>query len=272
MHFDLGIQFLGVMFLTIGVIYIGQFFVSSLIPNTKFNKQISQNDKYANNYRENLELTVSAITIAGILMTAMSIHTRNHQDKLTQASLFAEQWYGSEMEKSNLQIRAYTSSKLEKIFKELDINLQSKGSTEILLCLRNCKSIILVEIQMDIYEFLKDGQNDDLKKHLTKVFTFFEKMGYDINLGVADEKYLKNLFFAIVIKYYVLYDLHLNRIRQKHGSLAYCNFIDLADRWANLANLPEAPFNCPAIKQDLLVSSNLEDVTNSEIEIKKDTI
>jgi hypothetical protein len=36
--------------------------------------------------------------------------------------------------------------------------------------------------------------------------------------------------------------------------------------------LPEAPFNCPAVKQDLLLSTNLEDVINSEIEIKKDTI
>ena len=284
MHFDLGIQFLGVMFLTVVFIYIGQIFVSSLIPknkiisnsvlnspNTKVNEQISQNDKPVNNYRENLELTVSAITIAGIFMTVISIHTRNHQDKLTQASLFAGQWYSSEMEKSNQKIREYTSPQFERIFKKVDTNLQSKGSTEILLYLRNCTSITLIEVQMDICEFLKHEQNNDFSNHLTKVLTFFEKMGHDINLGVVDEKYLKELFFAIVIKYYVFFDLHLNRIRQKHGSLTYCNFIDIADRWANLSQRPETPFNCPSIKQDLLLDSNLENIINLETNRKKDT-
>jgi hypothetical protein len=279
MHFDLGIQFLGVMFLTIGFIYIGQIFVSSFIPkdrislntifnisNAKFNRQILQNDKAANNYRENLELTVSAITIAGIFMTVISIHTRNHQDKLTQASLFAEQWYSPEMEESNQNIRGYVGIQFEKIFQEIDINLQSKGSTEILLCLRNCKSITLAEIQMDIYTYLKHEQNNDLKNHLTKELTFFEKMGHDIDFGVADEKYLKGLFLSIVIRDYVFFDLHLKGIRQKHGSFAYCNFIKLANRWAN-----QFPFDCSAIKQDFLLDSNREDVIELESNKGEDT-
>ena len=47
---------------------------------------------------------------------------------------------------------------------------------------------------MDIYESLKHKENDDLKYHLEKVLRFFEKMGHDINLNVADEKYLKEFF------------------------------------------------------------------------------
>ncbi|WP_181016101.1 DUF4760 domain-containing protein [Pseudanabaena sp. BC1403] len=301
-HFDLGLQFLVSIVFTVVFIYIGQIVISTLNPKDKIisnpvlsilkagvgfgknhdnaiSNQILQKEQILSDKKESFGFIVSAVAIAGLFTTAKSIHDRNHQERLTRAASFATEWYSSEMKESTLKIRQYTSKKLEELEEIRKINKDGNnnkiGAVKVLMDLKNKNPSALKNIQKNIHRsFESTGKYYELKDHLTQILTFFENMSLDVRLGVADEEYLKELFFSVVIKYYELFNCYLNSAREKHGSLAYCNFVTLAHRWEQSLIYPDTPSGCPPVldEQAFFVVSKEEDNIRLESYKEEDNI
>lgn len=71
-----------------------------------------------------------------------------------------------------------------------------------------------------------------LRRKLNTVLNLFEQMGQEVKFGVADEEYLKDFFFYIVVKNYDSFRLLINSARERREvPELYCNFEALAKYW-----------------------------------------
>ncbi|MGG6241575.1 DUF4760 domain-containing protein [Nodosilinea sp. AN01ver1] len=199
--------------------------------------------------RDNLISTAATIAAAGALLwTANGIHGQYHERLLAKASGYAEAWYGNDLVDSIKEIRKLVREEFEiicddaldneKEFACQPINkvLELKhGDLASLNKLSKAQSRIVARILEDKHaEFV-----------VNKIMGFFEQMGQDIRFKVADEHYLKDLFYRIVIQYYELLRKYIEYRQRCTGSpFVFCNFVYMAQTWEKEEYPPRIPSIC----------------------------
>lgn len=297
-HFDLGISFVETFLVAILFIFIGTNVLSTSFDKDRYNKNtpiifksaLGLNETYnltnrytiqsksLSDFKELIDIIVPVLTAGALFMTAKGLHDRNHQEKLSRASEYAANWFSEPMKNGNQEIRQYVNEKLKGI---ININSENKGYVgdshdlvSILVDWEIYNPVLLEKIPIDSYEsFELNGENYALKEHLVQALTFFENMGHDIKFNVADEKYLKGLFYSVVIKYYEVFKEYLRHVVKNHSLLAYCNFISLANNWIKSPLRPEIPKSCRLLEKGKISSEKLLVVKkcSNQLEQGKDT-
>ena len=111
---------------------------------------------------------------------------------------------------------------------------------------------VLKKVQKIVDERLNKNSQDSIeeRRKIKKILDLFEHMGQDVRLKVADEIFLKDMFFNVVINYYEILALYIASIQIKYNNdNIYCNFIHLAQIWKEWRLPPKLPSLCPKIDQ-----------------------
>ena len=197
-----------------------------------------------------------AIT-GGLFYTAKGLHDQYHYNKRAKASDYVAFWYDPEFSKSLRVLRDIKkeyfdgNDNLQKEIEKIrESNLEHKPS--------NNSSCPILEIinsdnkeakeQLNDIQFiiLEEVEKDrDKKDHVNRVLCFFEQLSEDIRLKVADELYLKDFFYVVIINYYQLFKRYIQYKHWKRkNSFAYCNFVYIAKQWEDPSNSPALPETC----------------------------
>ncbi len=192
--------------------------------------------------------TAGIIAVAGsLLWTANGIHNQYHDNQRARASQYISSWYSKDLAESVRCIRELTDREFNDICnsllgvpKENDLEtpilrLKYSGNTELVKKISDAQTKILEELL-----------NDKTKQeHIDRVLAFFEQIGADVKLGVADAEYLKDFFYAVVIRYYELLRKYIEYWQIKRNSQSvYCNFVYLARTWEAENEPPKLPKIC----------------------------
>jgi hypothetical protein len=103
----------------------------------------------------------------------------------------------------------------------------------------------LAQLQTQVLQDLSSPKRESIRKDFNDILNFFESMGQDIKLGVADSDYLKEYFYSIVIDTYQLARKYIEYNQYKRGSRGvWCNLTFLAHTWEKENVPPEIPAIC----------------------------
>ena len=210
------------------------------------------------NCRDNYEKAKDTGTILGagigILFAMTTLHNQYHYNKLSRSSKYVEKWYGEEFSKVLEKIRPLVT---EEFYSQSPQTFNSK-------LFNTCYSSILeLKKSTDGRQTLQVFQTNILKRLLNnhdeikiahQLFDFFEHMGQDVKLHVADSEYLKDFFYEIVITYYELFRKYIEycQVRDCNRSI-HCNFAYIAQTWEKEGHPPELPSIC---KRPLIITYN----------------
>ena len=206
-------------------------------------------------------LAVAALfgAAGGLLLSANGIHNQYHHNKLLRASKYIESWCSEDFEKKIQPVLNLADSELEKIYEGKPASIEEGDlETPILRLKYSGYKPLLRKLSTAQTKIAKVVLNDQEKQKQAKnLFAFFEHMGMDVKLGLADEEYLKNFFYAVVIRYYELFRKYIEYWQHKRDSRGvYCNFVFLAQSWEKENDPPELPRICQ--RETILSPEDLE--------------
>lgn len=184
-------------------------------------------------------------TTMGLIFTAKNLHDQHHLTKLLRASEYIEKWYSKdffEIVKNSRKIRQEEFEVLDQIdtFEDHQEDEEPK-----LLVLKKIVGGLPVLADMQTKVLKRLLKNSKENNEVDRILCFFEQMGQDIKLGTADEEYLKDFFYGIVINYYEIFRKYIEFYQYKgQAKTIYCNFVYLAQTWEKDKSLPELPLIC----------------------------
>ena len=222
----------------------------------------------------------------GLFFTAKSLHSQYHYQKETKASEYVSLWYGEELAEPLETIKKIKDEEFDSnplvqnspsiicncpFWLEQNYNLAPSDVCNCLVLDLKQQGIIginqtLSKIQSKILARLL--ANSQEAKYVDRIFNFFEQIGEDIRLNVADRHYLKDFFYMVIINYYELFRKYIEYKQRKVGNkFTLCNFVYLAHHWEKQLIPPEIPEICQrewwltkdeytAISQDFPNASN----------------
>jgi hypothetical protein len=206
------------------------------------------------NIKINYEIKVIEViglygVIVGLFYNAKTSHSQYHQEKFNKSSAYVAQWYSPELKKHLKLLRKLKKDTYEVTFKnELCPSKEENKSViesvdSLLNKVRKGKNkeeiekiqAAMVEVQAKVINLLKKTNDENPKDSIIIILEFFEQMGQDIRFNIADEEYLRDFFFYIVVAYYEILKGYIDDLQSKYNSrYLYCNFINLAKRWEYL--------------------------------------
>lgn len=204
---------------------------------------------HKNNNNEELYKYLAELLGAGIgiVFTMTNLHNQYHYNKLARASNYLKTWNDD----SFLSLRQNVSQIIkEKFYDQHSIEFKSnlfnqchnhltelKKSVDGIEILKKTQSAIL-------YRLIKEGENEE-KEKVNALLNFFEHMGQDVKLQVADSDYLKDYFYGIVIDSYEFLRKYIEYCQfEKCDRFLFCNFVYLAQTWEKEGSLPILPRIC----------------------------
>jgi hypothetical protein len=199
-----------------------------------------------------LNLAMLTGTAGALLWTANGIHRQYHQNLLSKASRYIEEWYSDDLKNSIEAIRDLTDSPLEQICDGRISQSEGFEAESPILVIKNGllkdgmiegepsrKLLDLYEAQVDIARKILDA--DGLEADVERIFSFFEQMGQDVKFGIVDSEYLKDFFYLIVIRYYESCRVYIEALQDRYSYCVYCNFVYLAQKWEKEDMPPRIP-------------------------------
>jgi hypothetical protein len=205
---------------------------------------------FTNNNKDNytrkdlVDVNAAVVAVIGILITARNIHEQYHHNKMSKASHYVELWYSPQLQPGIKIIRDIKD-------KEFDAKIRVRdrycpdSSVDCLYTayrLKEDNPNLLEEIQKSVAEKIKNEHNE--RQAISEVLNFFEQMGQDVRLNVADENYLKEFFFHIVISYYEIFKKCIENRQHESSQITFCNFVYLAETWEKWRTEPQLPQIC----------------------------
>jgi hypothetical protein len=234
----------------------------------------------------NLGLLISGI--CALIYTANQLHYQQHQDRLKKASYYLDSWHSPDLkdnlntirklkeETFDLEVRKYFCHKQdcqyftvchdEKVgavvhecpYCELsnlsDTTLKISDlpslKTTYWLIEEGDYNYLIDRIQTIVDKRLNQKDSIEERRQIKQILDLFEHMGQDVKFKVADERFLKDMFFYVVINYYEIFAKYIASIQLKYNNeTIYCNLIYLAKNWEEWRKYPRLPFLCPNISQ-----------------------
>lgn len=194
---------------------------------------------------ELLDLWAFTATTMGLIFTAKNIHDQQHLTKLVRASEYIEEWYSKDFFEIVKNVRKIKQEEFD-ILDRIDTFEDSQEDEEPKLLV--LKKIVgglpaLADMQTKVLKRLLENRKEN--DEVDRILCFFEQMGEDIKLGAADEEYLKDFFYIIVINYYEIFRKYIEFYQYKgRTKTIYCNFVYLAQTWEKDGCSPELPLIC----------------------------
>lgn len=189
---------------------------------------------------------------SGILGTAVAVvtfinssHSTRHDQKLNKASdylLFFTENLKSQHEKVRHFMQSTLTEYYEEMFDPERFNLLRNS-------LADFKSspdriAVLAQLQSHVLDELTKPESP-LAEAFIDILNFFEAMGQDVKLNVADSDYLKEYFYSTIINTYQICRKYIEYKQYKCGSRGlWCNLTFLAQTWEKENVPPEIPIIC----------------------------
>jgi hypothetical protein len=227
--------------------------------------QTLSNDKKYELYKD-IATTLGVGATAWFAMT--NLHNEYHHKKRSKASQYIEMWneeYFCRLKQNVSQI--WKKEFYEKYPTEFNSQMFNKCHTTLTELKKTPDGVEMIkEAQSKILYRLKE--NKDERHEVQALLSFFEHMGQDIKLQVADSDYLKDYFYGIVIDTYEFFRKYIEYIQfDKCNRLAYCNFVYLAQTWEKEGSPPSLPKICQ--RPLIITSADLAKVQEIESKTKE---
>ncbi|MDJ0510502.1 MAG: DUF4760 domain-containing protein [Crocosphaera sp.] len=208
----------------------------------------------------------------GIVFAMLNLHSQYHYNKRAKASQYIEQWHSDYLLKVQLRVRQILKEEFyEKYPSKFDSKLFNQCHSRLVELKQSPEGIEeLKTVQSNILLRLKDHQENytEESESVYKLLMFFEHMGQDVKLKVADSDYLKDYFYSVVITHYELLRKYIEyqQFTRCHR-LMFCNFVYLAQTWEKEGSLPSLPMICK--RPLILTSKDIEKVQNRKEKSEK---
>lgn len=205
---------------------------------------VTKKEKFDKRYL--LDIWGFTATTMGLIFTAKSIHDQHHLTKLVRSSEYIEKWYSKDFFEIVKNVRKIIKREAFDILDKIDTfeDYQEDEQPKPLVLKKIVGGLpILAEVQTKLLKRLLENREEN--DQVDRILCFFEQMGQDIKLHAADEEYLKDFFYGIVINYYEFFRKYIEFYQYKEQSKGtYCNFVYLAQTWEKDGSSPELPLIC----------------------------